>query len=577
MRTLACCHRAREISLDFDQADPRVTTYSGLESCILNHGGYSCGTEYSASQASDSQVGDELSCSSSSKGEDSFASSSPGWPAAGGGGGSEEECGLLAGDWAAVRSPYPFYRGRRPPRSSEDKDKVPIYSTGFADVESMKEKFARLLLGEDGSGGRRGVATAVALSNAISNLAVCTFGELWKLEPLPEEKKSKWRREMDWLLSPTNYMVELVPGKQTGANGRTLEIMTPRARADVHTTLPALQKLDSILVEVLDSMVETEFWYAEGRSRTAEKAAQGGGGGGGGRPGKRWWLPSPRVPEAGLSRSQRKKLGFQGKCVYQVMKAVKSINEQILLQIPLPDAIRDALPKSGKVGMGEDLERLVSSELCSVEDIFRSLDLSSEHGVLDIVNRLEGAAFAWRERLSGGVAKKGRRAWAAIARDGGAKPVAKIGVSLERVGALLYLLRDRFPNLPQTFFAVAKIRSNKDVGHAIVEAYSRVLGNLAFCILTRIGDVLQEDDLHQPISTADADLKFELSSEMYLSGAAETPPGYIKRALIDQMDMADGRLRVADVIRCPWQLFPEKKIADVFPASLPTARTSLPW
>lgn len=29
---------------------------------------------------------------------------------------------------------------------------------------------------------------------------------------------------MEWLLSPTNYMVELVPGKQNGANGRTLEV-----------------------------------------------------------------------------------------------------------------------------------------------------------------------------------------------------------------------------------------------------------------------------------------------------------------------------------------------------------------
>lgn len=51
------------------------------------------------------------------------------------------------------------------------------------------------------------------------------FGELWKLEPLPEERKSKWRREMDWLLSPTNYMVELVPAKQNGANGRMLEVL----------------------------------------------------------------------------------------------------------------------------------------------------------------------------------------------------------------------------------------------------------------------------------------------------------------------------------------------------------------
>lgn len=51
------------------------------------------------------------------------------------------------------------------------------------------------------------------------------FGELWKLEPLPEERKSKWIREMDWLLSPTNFMVELVPAKQkNGANGRMLEV-----------------------------------------------------------------------------------------------------------------------------------------------------------------------------------------------------------------------------------------------------------------------------------------------------------------------------------------------------------------
>jgi hypothetical protein len=49
---------------------------------------------------------------------------------------------------------------------------------------------------------------------------------LWKLEPLPEESKSKWRKEMDWLLSPTNYMVELVPAKQNGANGRTLEVFS---------------------------------------------------------------------------------------------------------------------------------------------------------------------------------------------------------------------------------------------------------------------------------------------------------------------------------------------------------------
>lgn len=35
----------------------------------------------------------------------------------------------------------------------------------------MKERFAKLLLGEDMSGGGRGVNTALAISNAITNLA----------------------------------------------------------------------------------------------------------------------------------------------------------------------------------------------------------------------------------------------------------------------------------------------------------------------------------------------------------------------------------------------------------------------
>lgn len=53
------------------------------------------------------------------------------------------------------------------------------------------------------------------------------FGELWKLEPLPEEKKNKWRREMEWFLSPTNYMVQLIPAKQCGSDGRIVEVSFP--------------------------------------------------------------------------------------------------------------------------------------------------------------------------------------------------------------------------------------------------------------------------------------------------------------------------------------------------------------
>lgn len=78
-------------------------------------------------------------------------------------------------------------------------------------------------------------------------------------------------------------------------------------------------------------MVSTEFWYAEGGKSTHQS--------------KRWWLPIPQVPEAGLSDSARKKLLNQGLLVHQVFKAARSINESVLFDMPVPTIIRDALPK----------------------------------------------------------------------------------------------------------------------------------------------------------------------------------------------------------------------------------------
>lgn len=49
----------------------------------------------------------------------------------------------------------------------------------FVEVEMMKERFAKLLLGEDMSGGGKGVCTALAISNAITNLSgQCIFKSL---------------------------------------------------------------------------------------------------------------------------------------------------------------------------------------------------------------------------------------------------------------------------------------------------------------------------------------------------------------------------------------------------------------
>ncbi|XP_017627117.1 rop guanine nucleotide exchange factor 14 isoform X2 [Gossypium arboreum] len=446
-------------------------TYNGLESCIINNQSYENESRTSRGDgcASDSLDDDFSSCSSS---KDAFGSFSSKWM-------KRDEQG--SDEWELSESPKHFYVKEKP-----------AYSFESSDVETMKENFAKLLLGEDITGGRKGVSTALALSNAITNLAASIFGELWKLEPLAEERKNKWRREMDWLLSPTNYMVELVPAKQNGANGRTMEIMTPKARADIHMNLPALQKLDSMLIETLESMVNAQFYYAEVGSRAEGRNKSA-------RESKRWWLPLPQVPKTGLSDTERQKLQCKGKVVYQVFKAAASINENVLLEIPLPSIIRDALPKSGKASLGDDLYKVLTLESSSVDEMFISLNLKSENNALEVINRLEAAVFAWKGRLTEQASGKSpvRKSWSFI---NPTSEMDKMELLVDRAEALLRQIKSAYPNLPQTFLDASKIQYGKDVGHSILEAYSRVLKNLAFSIMCRMGEILQEDSLCNPNS-----------------------------------------------------------------------------
>ncbi|OMO85328.1 Plant specific Rop nucleotide exchanger, PRONE [Corchorus capsularis] len=112
----------------------------------------------------------------------------------------------------------------------------------------MKEKFGKLLLGEDMSGGGKGVSSALALSNAITNLAASVFGEQSKLEPMAPETKVRWKKEIDWLLSVSDQIVEFVPGQQTNKDGSNMEIMTTKQRTDLQLNIPALKKLDTMLL-----------------------------------------------------------------------------------------------------------------------------------------------------------------------------------------------------------------------------------------------------------------------------------------------------------------------------------------
>lgn len=55
-------------------------------------------------------------------------------------------------------------------------------------------------------------------------IAASVFGEQVKLGPMAPETKARWRKEMDWLLSVTDHIVELVPSQQKTKNGTNMEV-----------------------------------------------------------------------------------------------------------------------------------------------------------------------------------------------------------------------------------------------------------------------------------------------------------------------------------------------------------------
>ncbi|MCO5613097.1 hypothetical protein L7F22_067371 [Adiantum nelumboides] len=364
------------------------------------------------------------------------------------------------------------------------------FAEDMSEVDMMKERFAKLLLGEDLSGGGKGVCSALAISNAITNLSASVFGELWRVGPLAEERKARWQREMGWLLSVSDHIVEFVPSSQVLPNGSMTEVMVTKQRSDLHINLPALRKLDNMLIEALDSFNDTEFWYIDQTNTVDDiddNPQQ--------KQGEKWWLPTPKVPAAGLSADARKQLQLQRENINQVLKASLAINAQALSQMEVPSVYWDALPKNGRSSLGEALYRTITAERFSPDALIASIDASHERNVLEMVNRVEAATQTWRKKLQSRQSQVNatKSSWG-IPKDGGADLEKREGL-VDKADTLLLLLKQKFRGLPQTILDVNKIQYNKDVGQSILGSYSRVLESLAFNILSRIDDVLHADDL----------------------------------------------------------------------------------
>ncbi|KAL9339263.1 hypothetical protein Peur_068278 [Populus x canadensis] len=310
----------------------------------------------------------------------------------------------------------------------------------LSDMELMKERFAKLLLGEDMSGGGKGVSSALALSNAITNLAASVFGEQKKLEPMNPEIKARWRKEIDWLLSVTDHIVEFVPSQQS-KDGINMEIMTTRQRSDLLMNVPALRKLDTILIDLLDQFgSQNEFWYVSKDEDGLEQGTPP-------RNDDKWWIPTVKVPQNGLADVTRRWMQFQKDSVNQVLKAAMAINAQVLSEMEIPENYIESLPKNGRASLGDSIYKSITVEYFDPEQFLSTMDMSTEHKVLDLKNRIEASIVIWQRKMN---QKDGKSTW-----------------------------------------------GSADVGQAILESYSRIIESLAYAILSKIEDVLYADSLAQ--------------------------------------------------------------------------------
>ncbi|XP_042374627.1 rho guanine nucleotide exchange factor 8-like [Zingiber officinale] len=306
------------------------------------------------------------------------------------------------------------------------------------------------------------------------------------------ERKGRWQREIDWLLSVADHIVEFVPSK----GGANVEIMVTQQRKDLQMNIPALRKLDAMLIGFLDNFKEQrEFWYV---SRNADEAEQG-------NPDIRddkWWHPKVEVPPYGLSEVLRRWLQFLKELVNQVLKAAMAINAQVLMEMDIPEAYIESLPRNGRASLGDAIYRSITDDFFDPEHFLQSMDTSTEHKVLDLKNRIEASIVIWKRKMHNN--KDGKSAW------GSAVSLEKREQFEERAETILHLIKQKFPGIPQSALDISKIQYNKDVGQSILESYSRILESLAYTIMSRIEDILYADSLAQHQSSDDSDRKQSL-------------------------------------------------------------------
>ncbi|MED6110053.1 hypothetical protein PIB30_039318 [Stylosanthes scabra] len=230
---------------------------------------------------------------------------------------------------------------------------------------------------------------------------------------------------------------------------------------------------------------QCEFWYVKKTDEKADDKTSNQ------RKNDKWWLPTVKVSPTGLSELALKWIQCQKDSVNQVLKAAMAINSQVLAEMAIPENYIESLPKNGRESLGESVYKSITDDIFEPGLFLQTMDMSTEHKVLDLKNRIEASIVIWKRKMNNKDSK-----WSS------AVSIEKRELFEERAETILMLIKQNYPGLPQSQLDISKIQYNKDVGHAILESYSRVIESLAHTVMSRIEDVLYADSLANNLSVS---------------------------------------------------------------------------
>lgn len=110
------------------------------------------------------------------------------------------------------------------------------------------------------------------------------------------------------------------------------------------------------------------------------------------------------------------------------------------------------LTKNGRASLGDSIYRSITVEYFEPEQFLLTLDLSSEHKILDLKNRIEASIVIWKRKMHN---KDAKSSW------GSAVSLEKRELFEERAETILLLLKQRNPGLPQSALDISKIQYNR--------------------------------------------------------------------------------------------------------------------